>query len=385
MNQAPNRFLINEDKSKNIFRLQVWWASYGKSVLTVSVIFMAFIAFAWLGYEFWRFLQQPEYIGKWRVHPGAIDLKLRYTEVHHWFIGNHVHSPYPPASFIILWPFLGWLTLNSAIWLWSVTTILALGWLVFLIVKESGAETLLERSFIALIPVSMYATGATIGNGQLIVHLLPALLAGLLLLYRGKGEWRYDLLAAALLISALVKPTVSVPFFWIVVFIPGRVRPILLVACGYFMVTIIAASFQERGLLTLLRVWSEFSINSSSFATTMSSIPGNLAATTHGNLAATTMVSIHGNLHSWLAGFGLQKWNFSASILTLFALGVWTYYHRSGDIWVLISVAGLVARFWTYHGWYDDLLILPSLITLFRIVKQDCGVMALILLGITLV
>ncbi len=130
-----------------------------------------------------------------------------------------------------------------------------------MIVKESGAVTFLERSFIALIPVSMYATGAPIGNGQLIVHLLPALIAGLLLLYRGKGKWRDDLLAAALLVFALVKPSVSAPFSWMAIFAPGRARPILLVICGYFVVTIIATSFQETGSLTLFRNWSEHSRN----------------------------------------------------------------------------------------------------------------------------
>jgi len=369
MNQKPYKFLIRENESKHILELRVWWTIHGKSVLTISVIFMAFIAFVWLGYEVWRFLQQPDQIGGWQIRPGAIDLKMRYKEVHDWFVGNPVYgelktASYPPASYAILWLFLGWLTLNSALWLWLVTTVFAIGWLVFLIVQESGAKTFLEGSFIALIPVSMYATGATIGNGQLILHLLPALLAGLLLLHRGKGEWRDDLLAAALLLLALVKPTVSVPFFWIVIFVTGRVRPILLVICGYFVVTVIATSFQEAGFLTLLRSWSEHSMDAS---------------------ARASVTLSHGNLHSWLAAFGLEEWNLSASMLVLLALGIWTYYHRYGDIWLLISVAGLVARFWTYHGWYDDLLILPSIITLFRIVRQNCDIIAFMLLGITMI
>ena len=368
MNQTPDKFPIIEHEPKDLFGLRVWWAIHGKSVLTILVILMAFIALVWLGYEFWRFIQQPNQIGGYRIHPGAIDLKLRYKEVQYWFAGNPVYDQvktavYPPASYAILWPFLGWLTLKSALWLWLATTVLALGWLVFLIVQESSAETFLERSFVALIPASMYAAGATIGNGQLILHILPALLAGLLLLLRGKGEWRDDLLVAALLLFSLVKPSVSVPFFWMVIFIPGRLRPILIVICGYIVVTVIATSFQETGVLTLLRNWSEHSMDVSAMASVKWS---------------------HGNLHSWSAVLGLEEWNLFTSMVFLFALGIWTYYHRYGDMWLLISVAGLVARFWTYHGWYDDLLILPSIITLFRIVKQDRDVIASILLGITM-
>ena len=66
-----------------------------------------------------------------------------------------------------------------------------------LVLRESKAITPLERVFVALMPLSMYATGATIGNGQLIIHLLPALLFGLLLLYSRPSGWRTDLLACS--------------------------------------------------------------------------------------------------------------------------------------------------------------------------------------------
>jgi hypothetical protein len=52
-------------------------------------------------------------------------------------------------------------------------------------------------------------------------------------------------------------------------------------------------------------------------------------------------------------------------------------------------VTAYVARFWAYHRWYDDALILLPMVTLFRIAKQgptDFGgdIVAGFLLGITL-
>ncbi len=70
-------------------------------------------------------------------------------------------------------------------------------------------------------------------------------------------------------------------------------------------------------------------------------------------------------------------------------LGGWIYCHRDRDIWFLLGVTGLVTRFWTYHGWYDDLLILPSMIALFRTAKRGTSpdgadVIAGTLLGMSL-
>ena len=163
------------------------WADHGTTVLRSAVWLMAVAATVWLGYEFWRLLFQSGEMG-------AIDLRQRHNEIQAWFAGRPVYGDivtavYPPASYAILWPLLGWTTETPARWIWAITTILALTWLVAICVRESGADTTLHRSFIALIPLSMYATGATIGNGQLLVHILPVLVAGLLLLRNRENSW----------------------------------------------------------------------------------------------------------------------------------------------------------------------------------------------------
>jgi glycosyl transferase family 87 len=345
--------------------LRTWWAGHGITVLSCAVPFMTIAALVWLGYEFWRLLWYSTPI--WHSSPvGAVDLMIRHKEVQLWFAGRPVYSElptavYPPASYVMLWPLLGWLTITPARWFWAVTTVAALGWLIHLIVQESGADRPLERVFVALLPLALYPTGAAIGNGQLIVLLFPALVAGLVRLQRQRG-WREDLLAASLILITLVKPSIAVPFFWIVLFVPGTLRPAVLVSLGYLVLTLFAASFQGSSLPTLLRGW----------------------------LARTSMLAEQGDagLHSVLAALRLGNWSLLASLLVLIALGVWIYRHRQRDLWLLLGVTAFVARFWTYHRWYDDLLILLPMIAFFRVAKQpssgEGGVVAGVLLTATL-
>jgi hypothetical protein len=321
--------------------------------MCLTVTLMTVVALVWLGYEFWRLLWQSSAI--WQSSPpGAVDLQLRHGEVRHWFAGRPIYSEigsavYPPASYVILWPLLGWLAVTPARWLWAVTTVAALGWLVYLVIRESGANTRLERVFVALIPLSMYATGATIGNGQLSVHLLPTLVAGLSMPHQGQCGWRKDFIAAALVLVALVKPSVSAPFFWVVLFVPGRLRPAILVVLGYILLTLLAAGFQEASVLSLIGDW----LGRAQAGVEWGAVNGGA-----------------GNLHSWLSAVRLPAWNLPSSLLVSSALGVWVYCHRHVDLWLLLGVTALVARFWTYHGWYDDLLILLPIVSLFRIAKR---------------
>lgn len=329
------------------------WADHGTTVLRSAVWLMAVAATVWLGYEFWRLLFQSGEMG-------AIDLRQRHHEMQAWFAGKPVYGDivtavYPPASYAILWPLLGWTTETPARWIWAITTILALTWLVTICVRESGADTTLHRSLIALIPLSMYATGATIGNGQLLVHILPVLVAGLLLLKRNEPIWHQDFLAAALVLIALVKPTVTAPFFWIVLFVPGRLRPAMIVVIGYGVLSFFAVQFQKTGLINLMTKWSD------------RAVVGIEWGTARGGYA---------NEHSWLEAFKLEGLEGPASVLALMILGFWVYRYRRADIWILMGVTALVARFWTYHMWYDDLLILLPMVALFRIATQRAPVAA---------
>jgi hypothetical protein len=309
---------------------------------------MAVAATVWLGYEFGRLL--------FDLGPnGAVDLNMRHREVRAWFHGEEVYgviwtAVYPPASYTILWPITGWLGMPQARWLYAFTGAAAVAWLVTLVVQVSGARSRSERVFVGLMPLSIYATGATIGNGQVIVYILPFLMTAFRLLGRTPASFATDLIGSLLVALALVKPSVGAPFLWIILFVPGRLRPALLTACAYVSITAVAISFQDSDLVTLMAGFRDSALH-------MLSHP---LAQKYG----------HSNVHRWLTSAGLSDWVPAVSMSLFGGLGVWTFVHRRCDVWLLAGVAALVARFWTYHGWYDDLLILLPMISLFRIAKS---------------
>jgi hypothetical protein len=211
----------------------------------------------------------------------------------------------------MLWPFLGWLDFTKARWLWAITTAFIVVWIAHMFLKESGARTPQERAFIILLVLSTYPLNVTIGNGQLTVHVLAALLGGILILEKARPVSHRSLIAALLVLMMLL--------------------------------SLLAASFQESGLATLLQDWMK-----------------NTQSVTGG----------YANLYTWLAAMGIPRWSSLGSVLLLVMLGGWTYWHRHDDLWRLLGVTAIVARFWTYHRLYDDLLILFPIITLFRIAKS---------------
>ena len=326
--------------------VQQVWDRHGHSVLRVAVPLMVVAAVVWLGYQFWRLLWDPN-------PTAAIDLKQRMTELRAWHAGEATYGElvtavYPPASYVTLWPFLGWPSVSAARWIWAVTAAACLVWLVGILLREYRCEKPWERAFVVVLPLSMYATGATIGNGQLLVHVLPVLLAGLLLLRRPK-TWARDVLCGGLIMAALVKPNATAPFFWIVLLVPGGFRAAILGALGYVGLTLLAASFQNATAAELLVDWF------------MQAETGVAWGNERGGYA---------NQSQWLARIDLADWTTEASLAVLAGWGIWTYAHRRISLWILIGTTAVIARFWTYHPWYDDLLLLLPMFALFLITKR---------------
>ncbi|HEX8968682.1 MAG TPA: glycosyltransferase 87 family protein [Chloroflexota bacterium] len=305
---------------------------------------MAVLAAGWLSYESWRLLFQSGVMG-------AVDLLLRYDEVHRWFAGRSVYSElrtatYPPASLVLLWPFVGWASPAATRWIWALTTALALGCLVWMLQRESGARTRLQKAFVALLPLSSYAAGAAIGNGQLIVHVLPTILGAVLILRSERSRiWSWGVLAAGLLLLSLVKPTLAAPFFWIALFAASTPWPAILAALGYVGLTVLAADFQPSPLPVLLRDWLMRS-------------------------QQTAVGSSGADLHAWLAAVGLGDWNAAASLLVLCVLGLWVFRYRHADLWLLLGVTSVITNLWSYHLWYDDFVLLLAAVALFRLANS---------------
>jgi hypothetical protein len=315
---------------------------------------MAAAAAVWLPYQFYRLLWQPQGIGDYKVWPGAIDFKTFYQYVETWFSGTPLYgtianASYPPASHVLLWPLMGWLPPDKALWFFTATMISALACIVRLSVRICGATFHLERHLLALIPLSMYATGAVIGNGQITIHVLTAILGTLYVMDRKLVGLQNDIAVAALFLFALVKPSIAIPFFWIVLFASPNMRPALMVVCGYGCLTLFAALFQNRDPMSLVHAW----LGGAQTASDRSSDMG---------------ISFN-NLHQWSTGLGLREWYPVAAIVFLLLLGCWAFRYRKNDIWELAGVTAFVSRLWTFHGWYDDLLILLPILSLIRIAK----------------
>ena len=92
-------------KANNLRQL---WGAHRVTILRVAITVMAIAALVWLGYQFWRLLFQS---GKW----GAIDLLNFRREVLNWFSPASGETNrgflYPPATFVLLFPLVGWLVL----------------------------------------------------------------------------------------------------------------------------------------------------------------------------------------------------------------------------------------------------------------------------------
>ena len=146
-----------------------------------------------------------------------------------------------------------------------------------------------------------------------------------------------------------MKPTISIPFFWIILFMPGGLRAALLTVLNYTLLTVFAGQFQQEGTITLFFQFIGRGLQSSVGA-----------SSGHG----------YGTIHDLLVGLGYEAFLPVASLLILGALGCWIYYNRTGDSWILIGTAAIAARIWSYHALYDDPVILLPFITLFRIAKR---------------
>ena len=170
----------------------------------------AALALGWIAYGAWRLVLQPR-------PEGAIDLRLRWREVRAWFDGVPTYATfsdavYPPASYLMLWPFAAWDSLAALRWFWLAVNLALLGWLAAQLVRAAG-EGAWRRPFVAA-ALASYPIGATLGNGQLGLAVTACLLALVARLAAGPRDLRGDLALAGLFLVVLVKPSLGAYFFW---------------------------------------------------------------------------------------------------------------------------------------------------------------------------
>ena len=357
-----------------------WWEDHRVMLLRTAIVFMSLLAIYRMGHEFNLLLFSND---------GAEDLASRYREVQQWFLGTPVYQEYgeavyPPASYAMLWPLLKPFSWVEARFLWGLLLTASTAWLIYQAVKYSNLKASLERVAMALFIIAMYPTATTFGTGQLTSLVIPLLVAGVVLIRNEQTGWRQDLYVSLLLVFSLVKPSIAIPFFWTLLISQNFLRVLALAAVEYGGLTFWAASYQRESVLSLFHQWVQRA-SANSFNHGPVNTPSNvLDYIDFGSLEKFQSTGIqiwqhhasvgfgvagYGNITSMLSAMGLGSWAMPASLCILIVAGVWIYYHRHADIWLLLGVTAIVSRFWAYHRLYDDLLILLPFITMLRVAQ----------------
>lgn len=286
-----------------------------------------------------------------------IDLLYRIEEVRHWFGGLPVygvlhHADYPPGSYALLWPFMGWLSVPGARLVFVLTTVMSLAVIAWLSVRASGVTRRSARVFAAIFLLPFGAAQLAIWVGQLGLHVTASLMgaAALLLGTRlrpseegaDRRSWLVDGAAAVLLAASLVKPTMSVPIVAMLLILVGRWRPFVLTAALYAGLTALALAFQPGSPVALIAAWL-------------------------GQEGGLTLEMGSVNLHLWMHWLGVRSSLLPLSLVLLLLGVVLAWRYRAADPWLVLGVAAMLGRLWIHHRAYDDMLLVIAAIPLFRL------------------
>jgi hypothetical protein len=328
------------------------WDHNKDTYLKICVFLMTIVSVVSISHHFLNFYLGTSPIWKF-TQSGAGDLLLRNNEIKMWFSGLPVYdnmrdAAYPPASYAILWPLLNFDNIIIIKLIWIFIYLVSIVVLSFIFVKYSNVDTKLEKAFVALIPLTTYSLGASVGIGQITLLVILPLLISILKLKDQIDSIKNQLIISILFLFSLVKPSISAPFFWLVIFLPKNLRPAFVIIIGYILLTFIASYFQSDNTYILINKW----LNNSS---------DSLIDFGHSQFY---------DLHYFLIMIGKENWRFPVSLIAIGLAGYWIYKNKHADIWIIIGVTALVSRFWTYHNWYDDVLLILPTIPLLRSIKD---------------
>ncbi len=316
------------------------------TALRIGIVLLALLAAPRAVFESWRLLFGQTWYD-------ATDIKNFHHLTVTWLSGHDIYATvanadYPPASFPLMYPMY---VLENDInrWVWFAHAVVVLGVLIWMCVRESGAETTEEKLGVALIPLAMFSTGVAFGNGQLVIHALTASTAAMLLLYKSRGRVAWELAAAACMLFALVKPNLTAPFFWIFLLVPRRKHAAAYVIVGYVLLTLLGASFQPASLVDQFRGFISRGLD------------------------VTAQFTGYGAVPMWLVKAGVPDLIMPFTVLALMAMGVWVWTNRHADPWLLYGGLAIMGRLWAYHQLYDDVLNLFAFIALIRLSKGRAG------------
>ncbi len=298
----------------------------------------------------------------------AIDLRQRFAEVQLWFAGEHIYNQlpsavYPPASYAIMWPFMGHPSWELAKWVWALSSVVLLGILIRLMLSAGKISRPRYVWFWSLFFFAHYATGITIGNGQLTIHIMAALAGCAVLLSDRQVNWRTSLAIGALAALAIIKPTVSLPFMWLILFVPRSLWPAIFTVAVYGGLAVLAGLFQARNLVQLHRDWLALGLQGAAWSSRAGStaLSPDVSSLLNDDIPLFGDDIGYGDLHSLLGIFDLGHLAMPLSLGLLGIFGVWVYCHRRCNVWTLMGAAAVISRLWTYHRVYDDMLAIFAL------------------------
>lgn len=284
----------------------------------------------------------------------ARDLLAQQNVAKVWFDGRPTYgeeplASYPPATYAVLWVLVGGLDQEAARWLWALLSLCALGLVSFVAVRVAGFERWPQRAMLAVLPFSIYGSAQSIWNGQLTPLVLAALGVCMLLIDSPRRYWWRDGLLAGCFLIALTKPSLSAPFFWVVLLRRGGQRASVLIVAGYVGLTALATSYQTGGATAVFSTWLERAQR---------------------GIVKGSSLNGYGSLSDLLGTLDLSAYSIYASLAALGACGLLVLLTRDRDLWLVIGVVAIVSRLWTYHRVYDDGVVLFALLSLARVAQQ---------------
>lgn len=353
----------------SILNLSQFLQKHKLTVLSISIAVISLITFLKIFDEFYRlvFIETPN---------GAIDLRVLKRGIGLWFENRPIiqelkSAVYPPASYAMLWPFIGWMKFPFSRIIMACSLILILILFSKFSLKHSLSKSTEASAIALLIPLCLNATGVVIGNGQLTIHLLLMILIAIFMLKNNKNYLSKEILISILIVFSLIKPSLTAPFIWLVLFIFPNHRVILMTILLYFVITFVSYYFRETEINEVVKITKQAYHNI---------IWGTISGSDTGGYA---------NLHSLFSYIGIERFNIIGSFLLSLIFGIWVFLNKKADLWLLLAVTALFSRFWMYHRVYDDFLLAIPMISLIRIIntetiKKSIHQMSLILFILTI-
>jgi hypothetical protein len=311
------------------------------------------------------------HLGPYRNGPGQLDLHYRWQEVHYLLRGKNpfdvafANSPaahavepvqqeltardatvepdlgvpkavvYPPWAYptelLFHWPTDWKVQAFYYAWVMAAGLTVVFAWTRREVI--TGPSGMSMAVPLAAIAVTSWASAIVVGNNPLVV--VPLLIGCYLLL--GRGE---EVLAGAVLGGALLKPTLTGPFV-LILFLRGRWRAL--------------ASTTAYLILASLLTWYLTATNPLEMLTQMFAASKQWVGEGFGPVQ-----------YMIRSGMPAQSANVvtGTAVIAMGACALWTV--RNASLLAQFAVAAIIARFWSYHLYYDDAVMVFALVAFAR-------------------